>query len=436
MIQGVAGLFGRRDEGRQARENTLLANKLAQQNETTAWKRNKQATNRANKFNVRQAAVAEKRSDANAKVAMAYNAAEANKARNFSRAEANKANALSEERDLRNRQWAQDDYAQQKDDFATQFQRSRDAAIAGGFNPLSALGAQMTPGMGAGGLSSSSYGGGGAAAASTGFASASGPTSSVPMSYGAPVAVQPLASNMAIVGGISELGQELTGVNAVQRQTDTLYRDLAQLELDQRRSGVNPYAAPAGRVPSLGSSAIPTTDTSASEGPGYLTDDTWTDAYGNVWDNRNGRLTREEDGVIYEYRNTPQARGQGIIQGPVTGGTEASVFMDPSDEMLTRSNIVDLAGQVLPQVITDRDNAYLRSHPEGQSETFAEREAEFYEQETPYVDEMSVARRQPAYINSTVPLLGAPPLQVTTGDMEPWSPWALSQRPYVNIGRQ
>jgi len=256
LINAGANILGRADEGRQARENTLLANQLARENETIAWNRNKRATKRANKFNVRQALKAEERSDENAAISREYNSAERALANEFTKAQVDENFQRSEARDLRNREWAKDDYEQQRQDFGNQFTDLRAAAEKAGFNPLSVLGSQMVPSSGAGGLSSSSYGAGQGQAASAGFAGSQGVVGSVPMAYGAPVSVQPLVSNAGIVGGVAELGQELTGLNAVQRQTDQLYRDLAQIELDQARSGVSAPMS-AGALPQFGNQALP-----------------------------------------------------------------------------------------------------------------------------------------------------------------------------------
>lgn len=261
----VAGsLLGRADEARQARENTDRANAEARAAATLAFRRNQRASAKANRWNVKQAALAERRSDDNATTARRFNADQAAKANRFTKDQADLAYQRSERRDLRNRQWAKDDYQQQKADYGSQFERLRSAAEKAGFNPLSVLGSQMTPLSAAGGLSSSSYGAGVGVGASTGFASSVGPTASVPMAYASDVAVAPIASNAAVVGAVGELGAEVTGANAVQRQTDELYRDLAQIQLDELRSGVRATAggpafpsAPAGAVPQLGRNAWP-----------------------------------------------------------------------------------------------------------------------------------------------------------------------------------
>lgn len=403
LIGAFGSMMGRRDEGRQNRENTILANKLAAEQAAIAFKRNIKATDKANRFNVKQGLKAEKRSDQNVKQAMAFNAQEANKARNFSRAEANKANALSEERDLRNRAWAQEDYNQQKEDFSTQFQRSREAAVAAGFNPLSVLGSQMTPSVGAGGLSSSSYGGGGAVGASSGFATATSPTSSVPMAYGAPVAVQPLASNASIVGAIGELGQELTGVNAVQRQTEQLERDLAQIELDQLRSGVS-YPERQPGPPMLGSTASPVGDTSTTPGVN------WTDPSGTEWRNGNPDpngmpeyYRYNEAGDLVEYVPTPQSTMYGIVDNQVLSGPSV-VAMDPSGELLNTEQVGLVGAQLGAQEIyrevqSDSARAAASAPPDDPGQYYTD-SSDFY---------ADVNRRMPDHVNNTIPLMGLPP---------------------------
>lgn len=351
LIQGVTGLFGRRDEQRQARDNTAeanaaareqmnLANRFNVEQATVANRRNvkntrlvdrindknaqvanrftAQQTRQANRASSRQAAKANRFSSAEAEKARDYNAQQARQANKFSARQANKANeftaeqqhkanvftrreskraqALTEASALRNREWGKEDYAQQRADMSNQFTDLRAAAEKAGFNPLSVLGSQMVPQMGAGGLSSSSYGsssgvaGSGVAASGVGGSSsapmgvaASGvggsgvlsPVSGVapastPMSYGAPVSVAPLVSNAAITGDIAELGRELTGVNATQRANDQLYDDLARIELDQARAGAP--IMPTGSAPSvpgvagLRPAVVPVGSVSASPG--------------------------------------------------------------------------------------------------------------------------------------------------------------------------
>lgn len=351
----LAGLFGRNDEARQNRENTDRANAQARAENDRAWQRNKLATKRGNKWNARQARIAEKRTDENAAVSRRFNAKQADKANYFTKAQTDKAYERSEARDLRNRGWAEEDYAQQKDDFATQFSRSRDAAIAGGFNPLSVLGSQMTPSMGAGGLSSSSYGAGQGAAASAGFSGGmQAAPASVPMAYGAPVAVQPIASNASIVGAVAELGQELSGENAVQRQTDELYRDLAQIQLDQARSGVRPGypETPVGSVPSLGNHAAPAGNVSSSSPGETMVID------GTTWNvNRQGNALPQlwrvgSDGNFIEYRPVSQSTMYGLVDNALLTGPRA-VGMDPSDEVLTVDQAKNVGIQIGAQEAAD-----------------------------------------------------------------------------------
>lgn len=358
-INLVGGLLGRRDEEQQARENSDLAYQRSRQENKWALKQNRKDVRKARAFDVAQSKVAERRGDENANQARKYNSEEARKAERFSAAQADKANALSEERDLRNREWAKEDYDQQKEDYGTQFQRLRESAESAGFNPLSVLGSQMTPGAGAGGLSSSSYGAGGGVAASSGFATPNPVTAgSVPMTYGAEVSVQPLVSNAGILGAVTELGRELTGANAIARETDELYRDLAEIELEKARSGVtaapqtapgNYPSAPAGAVPNLGNTAVPVGDVSTTP-----SGDTWDDAYGNTWNT--GEMPRPwrygDDGGIIEYVPSPQTSMTGVVANQATGGN-AVVPLDPSGEVLTGEQLATVGAILAPQAVVN-----------------------------------------------------------------------------------
>lgn len=89
------------------------------------------------------------------------------------------------------------------------FEVLRDAAIRGGFNPLTAL--QATGGAG----------------------------------YGAfPSSAPPLASVELLTGALQGAADEITGEAAQRRAADRLNLELAQLRLDQARSGVVAYAPP------------------------------------------------------------------------------------------------------------------------------------------------------------------------------------------------
>lgn len=116
---------------------------------------------------------------------------------------------------------------QAKGDAFNKFADLRDAAINGGFNPLTAL--QATGGAGFGAYPSSA---------------------------------PPLASVELLTGGLQKASDEVTGVAAQRRAADRLNLDMAQLRLDQARSGVVAYAprSAAGGVgsgpPALGRSAV------------------------------------------------------------------------------------------------------------------------------------------------------------------------------------
>lgn len=155
-------------------------------------------------------------------------------------------------------------------DIENQYVRQREAAEKAGFNPLSVLGTggQMTPQALSAGSSAfaASPAPLGSAAAVPGFGGAGG---SVPMSYGAPIAVTPLASNEAVVGAVSELGQELTGSAAIERANETFWQELAAREAEQAAAvpdSVRNYpTVPGNRVPVLGSNATPVGNTSTSD---------------------------------------------------------------------------------------------------------------------------------------------------------------------------
>lgn len=92
---------------------------------------------------------------------------------------------------------------QAQEDAFNKFSDLRDAAIHGGFNPLTAL--EATGGAGFGAFPSSA---------------------------------PPLASVELLTGALQDGADELTGVAETRRATDRLNRDLAALRLDQARSGV------------------------------------------------------------------------------------------------------------------------------------------------------------------------------------------------------
>lgn len=123
---------------------------------------------------------------------------------------------------------------QAKGDAFNKFADLRDAAINGGFNPLTAL--QATGGAGFGAY---------------------------------PTSAPPLASVELLTGGLQKGMDEVTGVADQRRAADRLNLDMAQLRLDQARSGVVAYAprSAAGRVGSgvspLGKSAVTVATTAA-----------------------------------------------------------------------------------------------------------------------------------------------------------------------------
>lgn len=208
----------------------------------------------ANKANRKAATVAYKRDRKTMKVADRMNDANAAVEREFLRKEAAKSRAATERAALRNRRWAKQDYRQTKADQATQLLRLRRSADRAGFNPLSVLGTPMVPGA-AGGLTSSSY----AAASGVGVTPVSGFGASTPMSYGAPIAVAPLASNEAVEGAVTELGRELTGEAAIERANAQLAQDIAKVELERMKAGLGaPIVPNAPMVASLGGATFET----------------------------------------------------------------------------------------------------------------------------------------------------------------------------------
>lgn len=386
-ISAIAGLFGRRNERKQAKDNTAEANSLAHKEAEWALNESRKSERDARRFNVereenrrnfdiRQATLAEKRSDENARISRKFNRRERQEANKFTKQQNDLAYERSEKRDLRNRDWAKEDYKQQRKDFGNQFVDLRKAAEKAGFNPLTALGAQMVPSMGAGGLSSSSYGSGQGMAASSGFSTSpsvtgGSVTGSAPMAYGAPVSVAPLVSNDAIIGAVSEIGRELTGVNAIARQTDQLNRDIAQIELDQLRSGVVGYqptlntgdtypTIAAGRLPHLGQTAVPAGSVSTSavrpaSGRGL-----------NPYDPDRGVIP--EDDSNYSGFWTLDNRFTDLLGGPMSlwgEGPEAewdSVLINGYQIAAT------VAGRAINDAVTRRDSHMVRQGDPGYDE--------------------------------------------------------------------
>lgn len=193
-----------------------------------------------NSYNRGSATKAYKRGRKNMLLADRLNDRNTRQAESFQAREALKSRQATEKSALRNRRWAKQDYRQQKDDMASQFVRLRRAAKKGGFNPLTALGQPMIPGP-AGGLSSSSY----AAASGVGASQVQAAGASAAMGgYGAPVAVPSLSSNDAILGGVQELGRELTGEAAQERANAQLAQDIMKVELERARSGFDRSQVP------------------------------------------------------------------------------------------------------------------------------------------------------------------------------------------------
>lgn len=227
----VGGIFGNRAETKNTEaanaasaEQARLARVANRHAATKGFQRDRSTMNKADRMNDR-------------------NIRQANR---FAHKEARLAWDRTDEAALRNRAWAKEDYVQARADQATQYTDLRAAAQAGGFNPLSVLGTGISAAP-AGGLTSSSY----SAASGAGAMPVVGMGASVPMSYGAPVAVAPLSSNAAIIGAVQEFGQEITGVPAQERANAQLYSDIARIELERARAGMT-----APTVPVLGRTAI------------------------------------------------------------------------------------------------------------------------------------------------------------------------------------
>lgn len=228
----VSGLLGRKD----AKEaNQMSWDQMLHQNAFNADEAKK-----AFQRNIKGVRFQDRLNDRNTLLAQRFQAREAAKSR-----------LATDRAAVRARKWGVQDYRQQKADMADQFVRLRRAAKKGGFNPLTALGSAIIPNP-AGGITSSSY----AAASGVGAATASAPGASVAMGgYGQPIAVPSLASNEAILGGINELGRELTGEAAVERANAQLYHDIAKVELEQMKARLPQPVVP--DFGNLGKQAVP-----------------------------------------------------------------------------------------------------------------------------------------------------------------------------------
>lgn len=353
LINGVASLFGNRQQAQAGVAATRVANQGAIDQLNRANKFNVKATNRANKWNARQSEIAENRGRSNTKQAQSFSANQAAIANQFTKEQIDTAYQREEASDLRDRAWAQEDYAQQRQDLSTQFTDLRAAAEKGGFNPLSVLGTSMVPSMGAGGLASNSFGAGSGVAAG-GFAlpGAQTPPSSVPMSYGAPVAVAPLVSNDAVVGAVAELGQELTGANAVGRANDQIYADLAQVELERAMSDAPSGFGP--RVPApMGNFAVPAGHTRTSAPPGSSVGSGEVSHAGRVPDsyvtNTNDPLLRDDQPVeVVPATRSPfiqeiDNRVTDVLGGPMP-------FLGQDGEMVGIDELAGMAVQAAPML--------------------------------------------------------------------------------------
>jgi len=244
----VGGLFGNSQE----REAAAEANQ--QSWDQMLWQ---------NSFNRGQARVAYKRGRKNMRLADRMSDKNVRLAQKFQGKQAKLAWERTDEAALRNRKWAKADYRQQKKDMGSQFVRLRHAAEKAGFNPLSVLGASMVPNP-AGGISSSSYG----AASGVAPIGVSAPGVSAAMGgYGAPVAVPALASNDAILGGIQELGRELTGEAALERENAKFANELARIELEQAKARLAAPAVPTTFGMGLGRQAVPVDPMRVGEQP-------------------------------------------------------------------------------------------------------------------------------------------------------------------------
>lgn len=250
-LGGLAGgLFDRGQEQDALDDRASAANAM----ELERWKMtnaaNKKAATVAYRRDMKTMKRSDRMSDQNVRAAQRWQAQQALKAWD-----------RTDKSALRARRWAKEDYQRQKGDVKNQFVRLREAAEKAGYNPLSVLGAGSGMLSPAGGITSSSYG----AASGVGAAPVSGFAASTPMAgYGAPVHVAPLASNDAIGGLVGELGRELTGEAALDRQRDAIATEIASIELERMRGG---FPAQGYGLPALGAYAAPTPSARMSGAP-------------------------------------------------------------------------------------------------------------------------------------------------------------------------
>lgn len=280
--------------------------------------------------------LADRMSDKNVRLAQKWQARQAEKAWDRTDAAA-----------LRNRNWAKSDYRQQKADMGNQFVALRRAAKKAGLNPLSVLGASMVPGP-AGGLSSGSYG----AAPGVGAMPVAAMGVSSPMAGSAgEIAMPPVSSNEAIMGGIYELGMELSGEAAQQRANAQVAADLMKIELEQAKAravapmvppdlsgsalGPQPtvYGGNRGTVPSLGSTFR------LGKAPEMSMSDSW---------------ASEGADFGIESVPAPATTGRAVIKNKVTdwlvGEDGASALIGPDGELIGLGQAAVLAGSMLPQI--------------------------------------------------------------------------------------
>jgi len=260
LVSAGSKLIGQREERAYNERMTDKANRLSLQETRRQEKRQSNLIKDQRRYegNVYE----RQRADALADYNLQRNRANVDlkRANEYNEAMRDESRVYQEGIDARNR-------SNQLEDIDQQFVRMRAAAEKAGLNPLAVLGGggTMTPSA----LSSGS----------TSFAASAGPIQStvqapgynmgsVPMSYGAPIAVTPLSSNEAVVGGVVELGQELTGSAAIERANEQFWQDMAMQEA--QRDAAVPDAArsyptvPDGRVPVMGNTATPVSSVSST----------------------------------------------------------------------------------------------------------------------------------------------------------------------------
>jgi len=352
----VSGIMGRNDAEAANQEwwdRTLWQAQSARNFAKRTLQHGRQNMKIADRISDRNVRAADRMSDKNVRLAQKFQARQAEKAWD-----------RTDESALRNRAWAKADYRQQKEDMATQFIRLRRAAKKGGFNPLTAMGSQMIPGV-AGGLTSSTYG----AASGVGAAPVSAMGMS-PMGVSSPmigdagtVAVAPMASNEAITGGLYELGMELSGEAAQQRANAQIAADLMKIELEQAKARLAVPAVPDQRTDqaiygsSLGRQASPGANSRsgvpvmshAGSIPGASPQSVeaiqgWQSGDVPTFH----RPSRYGSANPEELVSTPVGSGYISIQLP--DGNMIDVLAGPDGEPLDKSQLSAIAAQAAPQV--------------------------------------------------------------------------------------